>query len=320
MKLVISSGHGKYIRGAKGYIDEVDEARREVEEVAKNLRAAGHEVKTFHDDTSRDQSTNLRTITNFHNAQGKHDYDISCHFNAYQTTSKPMGAEVLYYSQASLASKVSSAIASSGGFINRGGKKRTDLYFLNNTKYPAILTETCFVDSKADADLWNTNFAKICKAIAEAVGGVGVPDVPQPIPPPNALFQTVGKCSYFGGPSDMGVSASEGLAFIYELDDAPHLFLTEQPTDTTGLARRLDPNIFYVACRWDYDTTAKGMLRNQTFKALVKANGREFLAYPADWGPNTSTNRVADLSPGLMDALGIKTDDQVEVIYPAPQD
>jgi hypothetical protein len=29
-KICISSGHGKYIRGASGYLDEVDEARRVV--------------------------------------------------------------------------------------------------------------------------------------------------------------------------------------------------------------------------------------------------------------------------------------------------
>ena len=36
------------------------------------------------------------------------------------------------------------------GFINRGAKKRTDLFFLNNTEMPAILMEVCFVDSEAD--------------------------------------------------------------------------------------------------------------------------------------------------------------------------
>ena len=37
------------------------------------------------------------------------------------------------------------------------------------------------------------------------------------------------------------------------------------------------------------------------------------MALPADWGPNEKTGRVADLSPGLMEALGIDTDDEVEV-------
>ena len=39
-------------------------------------------------------------------------------------------------------------------------------------------------------------------------------------------------------------------------------------------------------------------------------------AYPADWGPNEKTGRIADISPGLMEALGIETDDEVEVTFP----
>ena len=140
-----------------------------------------------------------------------------------------------------------------------------------------------------------------------------------PVKPPEtgALLHVVGPCSWFGGPDDTGVSASEGLAFLYDFDDAPHLFLSAQPASTTGLARRLDPNTFYVACRWDYDQIPKDMLRDQSRKAVVRAHGREFLAYPADWGPNETTGRVADLSPALLEALELETDDEVEVIYPA---
>ena len=125
-----------------------------------------------------------------------------------------------------------------------------------------------------------------------------------------------GKVSWFGGPEDTGVAPDEGLAFIYDVDDAPHLFLPKQPPGTSGLARRLDPEVPYVAVRWDYDDTPKPMLLE--IKALVRSTktGREFVAYPADWGPHVDTGRVADISPGLMEALGIETDDEVEVIYP----
>ncbi len=53
-------------------------------------------------------------------------------------------------------------------------------------------------------------------------------------------------------PTDMGVSPSEGLAFIQEIEQAPHLFLPYQPEGTSGLARRLNPDIHYIACRWEY--------------------------------------------------------------------
>ena len=39
-------------------------------------------------------------------------------------------------------------------------------------------------------------------------------------------------------------------------------------------------------------------------------------AFPADWGPNAATDRVADLSPALMRDLDLDTDDDVEVAYP----
>jgi N-acetylmuramoyl-L-alanine amidase len=167
--IVISSGHGKHIRGASGVLDEVDEARKVVEQVAKELKSRGVAVKTFHDDTSHDQNTNLHTIVNYHNAQTR-ELDVSVHFNAYVETTKPMGTECLYVSQQGLASQVAGAIAGCG-FINRGPKKRTDLFFLNNTEMPAILLETCFVDSSADADIYHRQFGNLCDAIANVLGG-----------------------------------------------------------------------------------------------------------------------------------------------------
>jgi N-acetylmuramoyl-L-alanine amidase len=122
-----------------------------------------------------------------------------------------------------------------------------------------------------------------------------------------------GKCSHFGGPEDMGVSPSEGLAFIYKVEDCPDLFLPAQPPGTTGLARRLDPAEHYIACRWDYDETPKDMLPDMLVRVRAIKTGKTLFARPADWGPHEDTGRVADLSPGLMAALGIETDDEVEV-------
>jgi N-acetylmuramoyl-L-alanine amidase len=173
------------------------------------------EVVVFHDDTSTTQSENLATIVNFHNEQER-DLDVSVHFNAYVETDKAMGVEVLYLSQAELAAQVAAAIASCG-FKNRGAKKRTDLYFLNKTDMPAILIEVCFVDSQADADLYNENFDRICSVIAGAIAGDETDTRPQPEPPsePDAVpvLEARGKVSHFGGSQDTGVSPSEQLAF-----------------------------------------------------------------------------------------------------------
>ena len=168
MKLVISSAHGKYVAGASGYLDEVTESRRIVEQVATNLRIRGVEVITFHDDTSKDVDTNLATIVNYHNAQGLHDADISFHLNAYKTTDEPKGVEVYYQTQPDLADRMSAAIAAAGGLKDRG-PKYGNLYFLSNTKQPALLVEVCFVDSSADAQQYNNHFHDICLAIANLV-------------------------------------------------------------------------------------------------------------------------------------------------------
>jgi hypothetical protein len=324
VRIVISSGHARDCRGASGIIDEVDEARRVVNDVAFELEGAGVEVHTFHDDVSTTQNENLNRIVNFHNAQTR-DLDVSIHFNAYQATAGPMGTECLYVTQDKLAKQVADKIAAAAFLQNRGPKKRTDLFFLNNTDKPAILIEVCFVDSQADVNLYQEHFNAVCVAIASAVSGIDIESsTPPPIAPPpetsGSLFSVTGKASYFGGPEDDGVSPSEGLAFISAVEQAPQLFLPYQPSGTTGLARRLNPYTHYVACRWDYAQTPKSMLREGV--ALVKSlkTGITLKAFPADWGPNESTGRVADLSPGLMEDLGIETDDQVEVNFPTSEE
>ena len=180
--VAISSGHGKYIRGAADILDEVDEARMVVETAATYLRGAGVTVKTFHDDTSHDQSTNLNTIVNWHNAQSR-ELDCSVHFNAYQHTSKPMGVECLYKTQEALAKTVASKIAVAGDFIDRGPKYRSDLKFLNATTKPAVLVETCFVDSEQDAVLYRSSFNDICLALAEAIAGKAIDEGERPEEP-----------------------------------------------------------------------------------------------------------------------------------------
>jgi N-acetylmuramoyl-L-alanine amidase len=224
MKIVISSGHGKYIRGAAGPppwgLDEVNEARRVVEETAAMLRSVGVDTVTYHDDTSTSQSENLNRIVNFHNAQGR-DLDVSIHFNAFEVTSKPMGTECLYVTQETLAGTVADKISQAGGFIDRGPKYRSDLAFLNGTEEPAILVEVCFVDSHADTDLYRDEFTAICAAIAEAISGKVIDEAPieppvepptEPEPPPVGVgkfspYTTDIKCSVFGGGSDPNNSA-----------------------------------------------------------------------------------------------------------------
>jgi hypothetical protein len=322
MKIVMSSGHGKHCEGAVGPspwgLREHEEAVRVVNRTAEIMRAAGIEVTTYEDTISDDQNENLNRIVDFHNSQGPHDYDVFVHFNSTDpSTSKPIGVECWYMTQEELADNVASSIAGASGLIDRGSKYSDGLYVLRHSIEPAILPEICFVNSQADVRIYDEKFEEICGALASCFKEGIKP--PTPVPPDEGvLLHVKGNCSWFGGPEDEGVDSDEGLAFFYELDDARHLFLPTQPPGTTGLARRLDPETFYVACRWDYDKTPKSMLRDPIRRVLVRVGARELMAYPGDWGPHEDTGRVADLSPGLMRAFDIETDDVVEIIYPAP--
>jgi hypothetical protein len=126
-----------------------------------------------------------------------------------------------------------------------------------------------------------------------------------------------GKMSTFGGPNDLGVTRHEGLALVTEQNkhDYAQYLLKHQPPGTTGLARDLNPQKFYIACRWDYSTTPKSALAKILVKVTNPANGRSAYAKPVDWGPNITTGRAADLSPGLATHLGLRTNDVVEVQY-----
>lgn len=131
-----------------------------------------------------------------------------------------------------------------------------------------------------------------------------------------------GKMSTFGGPRDPGVKSSEGLALFDPPDVAANgdLFLPQQPPGTTGLAKRLNPDARYLACRWTYAITPKSFLKAKTTQVKVTnpANNKSAMARPADWGPADFTARVADLSPGLAAELGLNTNNICRVDVPLP--
>jgi len=323
MRICISSGHSTKCQGAVGIINEKEEATHVVDEVVVYLRDMGYAAEKFHDTVSKTQNECLNRVVDWHNAQGLRDYDVSVHFNASESHTGN-GVEVWYYSEQKLAADISTAISHVSGLKNRGAKQSKDLFFLAHTAAPAVLIEVCFVDHQQDVVKYHTYFPLICEAIATVLSGDAL-DVEPPGPEPDdVLFTTRGKCSYFGGSGDTtGVESDEGLAFHYAITEAnQHLFVPFQPVGTSGLARRLNGKaVRYVACRFDYQVTPKEMLASDT-KALVTAvkTGISQTAFCADWGPHQDTGRVADLSPALMEDLGIETDDEVIVTYPAPED
>jgi N-acetylmuramoyl-L-alanine amidase len=317
VSICISSGHGKLIRGAAysdpdGWgLDEVDQARRVVSALAQALRARRHEVVEIHDDHSTEQQQNLEWLVAEHEKYER-ELDISIHFNACDPagTDGPRGTECFYQTQTELAALVSAAIADATGLPDRGAKYG-NFYFLSHTSRPAILVEIVFVDTREDVESYEANFDAIIAALA-AVQLHG------------NKVEFSGTCSHFGGPEDDGVAWDENLAWWehweqVEAAGATGIFHYEQPPNTSGLARRLDPQESYVACRWDYSITPKSMLADQRLRAEVYApkTKKKFFAQPCDWGPHEEkTGRAADLSPGLLEALGIETDDEVVVTFP----
>src|SRR5215475_2209257 len=169
MKIVISSGHGLRIRGARGdpvppQLDEVETARAIVNRCADLFREAGIECVVWHDDVSTTQSANLDWIVDHHNdTDTHHDYDVSVHMNCYDHSAH--GIEVLYLTEEALAADLSAAIAGAGGFTNRGAKHRGDLAFLNGTREAAVLLEVAFCDNTSDCQKLVSNFEGVCEAI-----------------------------------------------------------------------------------------------------------------------------------------------------------
>ena len=80
---------------------------------------------------------------------------------------------MLVYSTGSPAYKYAEKIVkniSELGFRNRGVKVNTSLYVLKRTNSPALLIECCFVDSKNDVKIYNSD--RLARAIVKALGVV----------------------------------------------------------------------------------------------------------------------------------------------------
>jgi hypothetical protein len=191
---------------------------------------------------------------------------------------------------------MSADIAIAGNFIDRGPKQRTDLYFLNHTNEPAILIEVCFVDSRADSDLYQMNFDQICRTIAAVI------------------FRAL------GGSLLVPVHQRDIVATVFGGEDDPN-YSAYPPYDDNGNGQVLNDTDFYIALPDRFEAE----------RPLVKVycGGKSAIAEIWDVGPwNTNdpywalgsrpaaesgidekgrkTNGAGiDLSPALAEALGI---------------
>ena len=183
MRINVSAGHnpdGKVACGAVGLLKESTEARRVTNEVVRLLKEQGHTVYNCTCDNGTSQGDVLKKIVAKCN-QHSVDLDVSIHFNAGASAQKKngqtTGTEVLVYNDSSKAMAAAQRVAkqiSALGFKNRGIKIRDGLYFLRNTKSPAMLIECCFVDDGDDAALYD--YKKMAAAIVQGITGVNAND------------------------------------------------------------------------------------------------------------------------------------------------
>lgn len=153
-KIAIDIGHNTDYDGGAVGIRVEDELTREVGvKVINKLRDKGYTVmETLPSSASSTRdSLNKRTVVANSNEV---DLFASIHFNKFN--GQAYGTEVYYRLDESkkYATNVLNNVVSLG-FYNRGIKYNDSYYVLKNTNAPAILIETCFLDSQRDMILYN---------------------------------------------------------------------------------------------------------------------------------------------------------------------
>jgi hypothetical protein len=120
-----------------------------------------------------------------------------------------------------------------------------------------------------------------------------------------------GRVSWFGGPRDTGVTSTETGAITGE-----HLRSLNDPVDPSASTLSSRPaDYYYVAMRWAYAPNGTRWWRDARLVIVNPASGRAVVVRPVDWGPNTSTRRILDLSPQALTDLGLSTDGEALVAF-----
>lgn len=185
MKICVVAGHTSKGTGtgAVGYINESTENRVVGKRVVEYLKQAGHTAVYGEINESSTYLADQVAIAN------KDDYDVvvQIHFNA----GGGEGTETLYISNSgkAYAEKVTNSLGKM--YKQRGAKYRNDLYWLKNTKAPAILVETCFVDSKTDTDKYNANKDYTARLIAEGIIGQEIKETTNTTTSSNTVYRVV---------------------------------------------------------------------------------------------------------------------------------
>lgn len=167
MRIAVDMGHCPKSTGANGYLNELTETRRIGAALIAELKARGHEVIDVTPADSEAESLSGRARRA--NA-AKADFFASIHLNAGGGT----GVEVYTTHNSGAideAKATSAALAEVLGLKNRG-HKTARFTVLVKTSMPAMLVETCFVDTAKDAEAYRAcSVEKIAAAIAGGILG-----------------------------------------------------------------------------------------------------------------------------------------------------
>jgi len=109
-----------------------------------------------------------------------------------------------------------------------------------------------------------------------------------------------GKVSWFGGEEDDFVSVDETGALTGET------------------LRSLKADDYYCSMRWSYSPNSKSFWADRRLLVINPMNQKAVIVRAIDWGPNTSTNRILDLSPQALKALDVETDDDLLCSFAKP--
>ena len=175
MKICIDAGHNysNFGTGAVGNgLKEQDINFYIADKLKALFVSAGHSVKMTRNKLSENLGTSnsdsLYKRASIANQFGA-DLFISIHCNAGGGT----GTETLIYAKGGkaeeYAKKIQKAITQKIGTKDRGVKERPNLVVLKKTSMPAVLVETAFIDTKADAELLKNRQGDFASAIFEAV-------------------------------------------------------------------------------------------------------------------------------------------------------
>lgn len=178
MSIGSRGGHTKASTGASYFIDELTEDRMLIEKVNELLRSYNTIVNCQPSENTPyppELTYGIRMANN--NRVG---FFFSIHFNAAGLTDEPRGCEVVLHPNASQSTKEKAQRICNNleslGFKNRGIKYNNPsnpnecLSELWSTNMEAMIIEVCFVNSRADVDLYNClDKDVVARAIANGI-------------------------------------------------------------------------------------------------------------------------------------------------------